>query len=380
MNAIYLDHTATTRPDPVVADFYRQALTDQFANPASLHRLGLAAEKSLTASRQELARVCQCQPNEIVWTSGGTESINLALKGFCEQNPRLGGKIIISAGEHAATRESAAWLGRHGYSVVVLPLLANGQVSLDALADALDDQTALISLLHVNNETGAVNPIADVAQLRNRRRPAAAIHVDAVQTLGKQPLLFSDWGVDLVSGSGHKFAAPKGIGWLIQRQGIRLAAQLHGGGQQQNRRSGTENAALAATLALAAQQAAADWPARANTVRQLHDHFLAALDRLDIRYRRISPLDAVPQILCLAFPGLRGETMLHALESREIYVSTGSACSSQQKGPSPVLLAMGVSRPDADCSIRVSLAPDNTVAEMEQTAAAIADSLRWLRR
>lgn len=377
---IYLDHTATTRPAAAVLAHYAAQMDTLFANPASLHRLGLAAEKSLATSRQTLARLFQCRADEVILTSGGTESINTAIKGFVEHNPRLGQKIITTAGEHAATRETLAWLAGRGYLIHTVPLLANGQLDLADLANAIDDQTALITLLHVNNETGAVNPLHEVARLRNLLRPQAAIHVDAVQTPGKRPLAFCDWGIDLLSGSGHKFAAPKGIGWLIQRQGIRLAPLLHGGGQQKNRRSGTENAALAAALAQAAELASDKLAAGCDAVATLRDTLLTALQARQIDFRLLSPPDAVPHILNLAFPGLRGETMLHALESQEIYVSTGSACSSHKKGPSPVLLAMGVSRSVAECSIRISLAPGNSAAEMEATAEAIAGNLRWLRR
>ncbi len=313
-------------------------------------------------------------------TSGGTESINLAIKGFVSANPRLGKRIITSCGEHAATLETTRYLSQNGFQVDEIPLKSDGKIDLDALSNALKDPAALISLIHVSNESGAVNPISEIVRLRNQLQPTAAVHLDAVQSLGRQRVDFHQMGVDLLSGSGHKVGAPKGIGWLIVRRGIRLTPQIHGGGQQQGLRSGTENPPLAAALALAVELTSREFPLKTAKVESLNQLFIRKLDDAKINYRLISPSDAVPQILTIAFPGLRGETLLHALEDQSIYVSTGSACSSKKVKANLVLKAMGIADKIASCSIRISLAATNTEDEIRTTVQVITESCRRLAR
>lgn len=377
---IYLDHSATHQIWPDVRAKLAFDLDHCFANPSSVHRLGRSAEKLIETSRRQMAGLLSCQPNEMLLTSGGSESINLAIKGFIEANPRLGCRIIISQGEHAATTATTAWLRQKGCDIHQLPLQADGCVDLPELAKALKQPAALISLIHVSNETGAVNDIREIVRLRDQIQPQTAIHLDAVQTVGRLPMDFKATGVDLLSGSGHKIGAPKGIGWLLIRQGIRLAPQIHGGGQQRGLRAGTENPPLVAALSGAMRLATADLAARTEQVRQLSKQLQEHLTAEKINYKILSPENGVPHILMIAFPGLRGETLLHALEDREIYVSTGAACSSRRKNINPVLQAMRVPAEQADCAIRISLNADNTAEEMLETALAIADSCRRLIR
>ena len=380
MAPIYLDHSATTLPEPAILDYFHEQLLSLSANPASLHRLGQAAAQSIQASRKIVANALGCKPEEIVWTSGGSESINMALKGYIEANPKRGSTIIAAAGEHAATKETLKYLASRGYQIRIIPLQQNGQIDLAALAQAIDDDTVLITCLHVNNETGAVHPIEDIVRLRNQKRPLAAIHLDGVQACGKIPVHFSQLGVDLFSASGHKFGAPKGIGFLLVRHGIRVSPLIHGGGQQNGRRAGTENAPLIATLARACAQAVREQAKRYESCQQFRQLLLDELGQRGVSYAMLSPPGGVPQILNLAFPGLRGETLLHALELSEIYISTGSACSSHHQGPSDVLLAMGNPRAVAECSVRISFAAVNTPAEISQTAQAIAEACQKYRR
>ena len=375
---IYLDHSATAEPWPDVLDYFASQLRKSFANPSSMHRLGRQAEKSLDDSCQQLAAALGCQHDELILTSGGSESINLAIKGFAGANPRLGNRIVTSCGEHAATVETLKYLRLHGFEVVEVPLLPSGRIDLKILAEALAKPTALISLIHVSNETGSVNPVEAVVRLRNQLQPAAAIHLDAVQSVGRLPVNFQQMGIDLLSGSGHKVGAPKGIGWLIVRQGTRLTPQIHGGGQQHGLRSGTENPPLTAAMALAVKLTAGDLAEKTLIVNSLRLQLLAALSGAGVSYDVLSPADGVPHILAIAFPGLRGETLLHALEAREIYVSTGSACSSRKKKHNPVLRAMGVPDHLAACAIRISLSARNTPEEIVQAAQAIAESCRNL--
>ena len=377
---IYLDHSASARVWPDVIKQLSEDLEQTFANPSSAHRLGHAAEKALNASRQKITALLGCQKKELILTSGGSESINLAIKGYLGANPRHGRRVISSCGEHAATTETLAFLRQQGFECDEIPLLPDGRADLAALATALQQPAAILSLIHVSNETGAVNDIAEVVRLRNELSPQMAIHLDAVQTLGRQPLDFRKMGVDLLSGSGHKVGAPKGIGFLIVRQGLRLQPQIHGGGQQHNLRSGTENPPMAAALATAIELTFAGWEEKADQVQGLRASLLAGLQQENINYSVLSPDNGVPQILLISFPGLRGETLLHALEAREIYISTGAACSSRLKKGNKVLKAMGVPENKADCAVRISLAASNTAAEIDETIRAIGEICRWLIR
>lgn len=375
---IYLDHSATTRVWPEVIKGLTESLSLQYANPSSVHRLGQSANKLLNESKSQIAGLLGCQKNELTLTSGGSESINLAIKGYLAANPRQAKRIISSQGEHAATTESLSWLRQQGYEIEELALQPDGRVNLQLLAQALSRPAALITLIHVSNETGAVNDIAEIVRLRNVLQPETAIHLDAVQTLGRQPLNFEKFGVEMLSGSGHKIGAPKSIGWLMVKKGIRLLPQIHGGGQQHGLRSGTENPPLAAALALAVQLTCQDAESRETVVRSLRQQLLSELTAGKVDYQVLSPHNGVPQILLLAFPGLRGETLLHALEAKSIYISTGAACSSHNKKANRVLKSMGIPDKTADCAVRISLAAINTPDEIKATAQAIIESCRWL--
>lgn len=380
MAHIYLDHSATTLPDNETLEFFHEQLINLSGNPASLHRLGQAAAKSIKNSKRIVAESFGCRNDEIVWTSGGSESINMALKGYVAANPKRGMTIVTAAGEHAATNETLKYLTGQGYRIRIVPLNPDGRINLDELEAAIDEDTILITCLHVNNETGAVQPVEEIVRLRNKKRPIAAIHLDGVQACGKIPVHFARLGVDLFSGSGHKFGSPKGIGFLLIRHGIRVKPLIHGGGQQNGLRSGTENAPLIATLARSCAEAASNLAVKQDHCRQLRQQLLDELGQSGVAYAMLSPPDGIPQILNLSFPGLRGETLQHALELSDIFISTGSACSSHKKGSSEVLLAMGLSKDVADCSIRISLSAANTPAEIALTARTIAEACQKYRR
>ncbi len=380
MAQIYLDHSATTLPDSAVLEFFNEQLQLYSANPASLHRLGHSAAHSIQESRRIIAATFGCRPGEIVLTSGGTESINMALKGYVEANPKRGSTIVAAAGEHQATQETLKYLAGRGYRIRKVPIRPDGQIDLADLEQAIDNDTILITCLQVNNETGAVQPIEEIVRLRNKKRPLAAIHLDSVQACGKIAVHFNRLGVDLLSASGHKFGSPKGIGFLLIRQGVLVSPLIHGGGQQKGLRSGTENAPLTATLARCSTMATEDLSGRAMYCQQLRQQLLDELDQNGIPHVMLSPADGAPQILNLSFPGLRGETLQHALEMSDIFVSTGSACSSHRKGPSEVLLAMGYPKAIAECSVRISLSATNHPTEITQTVQAIAEACKKYRR
>ena len=381
MSIIYLDHTATKVVLPDVLSHYHQMLKTCYANPASIHGLGLEAEKCLEKARSDLMRSTGQNNGQLVFTSGGSESVNLAIKGFIRRNKRLPKRIITSAGEHAAVYETMRYLEQQGTDIEWLPLCRDGTVSLTALEKALTKPAALLSLIHVSNESGAVNPIADIMRLKHRLQPDLVVHLDAVQAYGKTPFHFDQMGIDMASGSGHKLGAPKGIGWLSLRPKLRLEPLIQGGGQQDGLRSGTENPPLASALAMAAADAISRLDQSIEKSDKLKHVLLTKLTRLNVQYIEIAKETAVPQILVLSFPGIRAETMVHALESKGIYVSSGSACSSKsRKRGNRVLQAMGLSQPVSDTAIRISLSGLETEEEMAKTAASIEVCCRTLIR
>jgi cysteine desulfurase len=374
--AIYLDHAATTRPTQSVIRCIGHHLDVHYANPASVHEAGRAAARQLQSDLAVIAGFLGCRPQELILTSGGTESINTALKGVLTRRSRQPRRLIISRGEHAAVRETAAWLTQQGIAVEQLPLTDRGTVDLAALEQALQQPATLISLIHVSNENGAVNPVDELVALRDRLQPEALLHLDAVQTFGKTPFDFAGSGVDLLSGSGHKIGAPKGIGWLIKHRRVRLDPLFHGGGQQNGLRSGTENPPLAAALAVALAEGTQNLDDQIARVRQLAVRFLANIRQTGVRFRILSPEQAVPHILCLAFTGLRGETLVNALSAEHICISAGSACSSRKNQSNPALQAMGLDPETVRCAVRISFSVTNTAEEIDLAAAAIVAACR----
>lgn len=377
---IYLDHTATMVPKKELLEYYLEMAVDFSANPASMHSAGYAARKTQAAAINEMAQIFDCRAEEILITSGGTESINTALKGTLSANKRLGKRVLISSGEHAAVSASASWLSSQGWQIEEIGLNSDGTIDMEQLTAALKTPCALISLIYVNNETGAVNPVEEIVKLKNQLQPQCLIHLDGVQATGKINWSFKKLGIDFFSGSGHKFGTPRGIGWLIHRHGLRIDPLIHGGGQQKGLRSGTENVPLVLTMNRAVQEAWLDLAAKQKYVTGLKSIFLDHMKELGVSYSLLSPSDAVPNIISLAVHGLRGETLLHALENQEIFVSTGSACSSRKREESAVLRAMKFSSELIDGSIRISIAASNTEQEMLDTANAIAAAAKWLAK
>lgn len=374
--SIYLDHTATTRPTDHVIHVLSDELKRNYANPSSLHAAGKAVSDRLAQVKEAMADKIGCPTRRLLLTSGGTESINMAIKGPFMRQSHLPRRIIISRGEHAAVRESASYLERQGCVVERLPLTPDGTVDLNALEQALKKPAGLISLIHVSNETGAVNPVSDLVSLCRMMQPNMLIHLDTVQTWGKLSFLMDQADVDFVSASGHKFHAPKGTGFLAFSERAQFEPLLHGGGQQHNLRSGTENLPSAAALEAAFSDALDQLHERCQAVEALSVQFKNTLKSTQIDYKVVSPASAVPHILTLVFPMIRGETLVNALSAQEIYVSSGSACSSKKNSVNPVLQAMGMDPETARCSIRVSFSADNTSETVKTAALAIADMCR----
>jgi cysteine desulfurase len=375
---IYLDNSATTRPLPAAAEAVRRCLTEAYFNPSSAYGPAVAVERSVEGARARLAQALGASPSEIIYTSGGTESNNMAILGT-QNIRRTRGALITTAVEHPSVFEVFRTMERSGYEAAYIGVDATGAVRLDALETALSERTALVSIMHINNETGAVNDIADAYALIRRRAPQALLHVDGVQAFCKAP--FGKPPCDLYSISGHKFHGPKGIGALYIRAGTPFAGGQIGGGQERGLRSGTTNAPgiLGMDAALSeyrAQQAGWIDTMRACKLR-LANHLQAIPDAV---LNGPPPENGAPHILNASFLGVRGEVLLHALEQKGILVSTGSACSAHKKGKNRVLSAMGVEGARQEGAIRFSLSPFNTLEEMDQAAQAIGELIVYLRR
>jgi cysteine desulfurase len=361
---IYFDHNATTPVDPEVADVVSKTIRDDFGNASSVHHFGQQAKALLDDARTAIAELIGAEPSEIVFTSGGTEADNFAIRGVAEALEPTGRRhLITSAIEHEAVLNTCKALARRGWKTTLLPVDASGIVRADALTDALTDQTALVSVMHANNEIGTVQPIAELARLA--RAAGALSHTDAVQSVGKLDVHVRELGVDLLSLSAHKFNGPKGVGALWIRRGTRIGAILTGGKHERNRRAGTENVPAIAGLGVAARLAARKSDAegrRLATLRnRLEEEVLARIPGTAINGVR---QPRVPNTTNISFDGIEAESLLIALDLEGIAVSTGSACSSGTLEPSHVLRAMGLPAHRTQNSIRISLGAGNTDEEV----------------
>ena len=379
MRRIYLDHNATTPVAPPVADATARALRTVFGNPSSVHAYGQEAKTALDEARSAVARLIGAEPTEIVFTSGGSESDNLAVRGAAEAAGAGRRHLVASAIEHEAVLRTLKALGGAGWSTTLVGVDERGVVTPGRLAEALTDETALVSVMHANNEIGAIQPVAELAALAHER--GALVHTDAVQSVGKIPVDVRSLGVDLLSLSGHKFNGPKGAGALWIRRGARLRAQMTGGRQERNRRAGTENLPAIVGLGAAARRLLDEREA-AETAE-----VTALRDRLEAGILAAVPGAAVnggsaPRVgntSNVSFPGVEAESLLIALDLEGIAVSTGSACSSGALEPSHVLRAMGFSPHRTQNSIRFSLGLGNTAADVDRVAAVLPGIVGRLR-
>ena len=371
---IYLDNSATTRVCPQAAAKAAYMMTECFGNPSSLHTVGLAAEQELTAARRAVASLIGAPPETLIFTSGGTEANQTAILGGAAARVRRGKHAITTAVEHASVSAAFDELERQGFTVTRLSPDADGGVSPDALAAACRPDTVLVSVMLVNNEVGTRFPIEAMVPVVRRLSPHALFHTDAVQAAGKLPLRVDRLGVDLLSLSGHKLHAPKGVGALYIRKGVRILPHQTGGEQERGLRAGTEATPAIAALgaAVSALPPLAEQTAHFERLCARLSDTLAAMPA--VRVHR--PANAVPYIFNLSLPGLRSETLLHFLAARDIYVSSGSACSKGKK--SPVLTAMGLPDAEIDSALRVSLCRDNTEEDIDRFAAALAEADRVL--
>lgn len=356
----YLDNSATTAVTPEVAALAARIMTEQYGNPSSLHRRGFWAERALTEARGQVAAVLRCRPEEIIFTSGGTESNNLALLGAARAARRRGNRIVTTAVEHHSVLAVCRQLESEGFEVAYVSPDAGGVITPESFAAACDEKTVLASCMMVNSETGALHDIPAIAAACRRKNPGILFHADCVQAFGRLEIAPARWGVQLVSVSGHKIHAPKGVGALYVAKGVRLLPPLYGSGQERGLRPGTENLPGICAMGLAAE--------RMNARRvENAAHFTALRQKLITNLSQSpavcinSPEAAAPYIINLSVEGIRSEIMIHYLEQFEIYVSSGSACAKGER--SHVLTAMGLPEDHIDSAIRVSMT--DTTAEEE---------------
>ncbi len=377
---IYLDYNATTPVPHEVSEAVGRALTDIFGNPSSVHTFGQAARAALDLARTEVARLIGAEPSAVVFTSGGTEADNLAIRGVAGATRDGQRRRIMTSGiEHEAVLSTVKALERDGWSVDVLPVGETGVLSPETLEARLTPDTALVSVMHANNEVGTIQPIAELAAIA--RAKGALFHTDAVQSAGKIPVSVTALGVDLLSISGHKFGGPKGAGAHWIRRGVRLAAQATGGRQERNRRAGTENVPALVGMGVAARLAQTKLDASALLVGQLRDRLeagiLGALSGTHVNGDRAR---RVPNTSNISFDGIEAESLLIALDLEGVAVSTGSACSSGSLEPSHVLRAMGLPSSRARNSLRFSLGPATTVEEVDVVIGILPGLVSKLRR
>lgn len=380
----YLDNAATTRVFPEVRDIMLQVMEKDFGNPSSRHTKGIEAEGYVTKAVQQIASTLKCQPKEIVLTSGGTESNNMALIGTALANRRAGKHVITTRIEHASVHEPFGRLEQMGYEAQYLPVDSNGRVQPEVLREAVREDTLLISIMMVNNEMGAVEDIKSLAAAARQKNPNVIFHVDAIQAYGKYKIVPKRMGIDLMSVSGHKIHGPKGSGFLYVRDGVKISPIILGGGQQRGMRSGTENVPAIAGLGEAVHLIYQEHSARVERLYALKERLIAGLLGMEgVTVNGINDLpltETAPHIVSASFDGIKSEVMLHALAQEGVYVSSGSACSSNHPELSGTLKAIGVDDRLLDSTLRFSFSVLTTEEEVDHALLAVEKILPQLRR
>lgn len=374
---IYFDNSATTKPYKEVIDTYTKVSENYFGNPSSLHRLGKEAEKLLDQGREQIAKLLKVQKKEIIFTSGGTEGNNLAIKGTALQHQSRGKHLITTKIEHASNYEAYSQLEQLGFEVTYLEVDKSGIISVEQLVKSIRNDTILVSLIHVNNEIGSIQPIKEVGELL-KKYPKVYFHVDHVQGISKVPLSFQQCHIDLCTISGHKFHGPKGTGVLFVRSGVKLFPLLTGGVQENNLRAGTENLPGYIALAKAMRMSLEQYHEKTNLLFDLRALLISSL--LEIEGIVVnSPDCGAPHIVNFSIPKIKPEVVIQALGEKEIYVSTKSACSSKLSEPSRVLMEAGFDKDRAETAIRVSFSFDNTKKEVEEFIVALKLVIKQLK-
>ena len=377
---IYLDNSATTVCSEKAIEKMNTVLRTDFGNPSSLHGMGITAEGYLRDSRSVIAKSLHAQEKEIIFTSGGSEANNLGLIGAALAYRRSGMHIITTPIEHPSVKNTLKYLeDAHGFEVEKLPVDRFGVIDLQALADMIRQDTILVAIMHVNNEIGAIQPIAEAGNIIKQKNPGTLFFVDAVQGYGKLPIHPGKMKIDLMSVSGHKIHGPKGSGFLYKSQKVKMLPLIHGGGQEWDLRSGTENVPAIAGLGVAVEEAVARMDAEA--MYGIRNSFVEAISGIEgVTVNGPTGTDVAPHIISVSVDGVRSEVLLHALEDEGIFVSAGSACSSHKRAPSDTLSAIGLSKSLLESTVRFSMSMDTTAEDMETAAAALAKIVPGLRR
>ncbi|MBO6154446.1 MAG: cysteine desulfurase [Lachnospiraceae bacterium] len=377
----YLDNSATTRCSDEAVKIMTKVLQEDFGNPSSLHNKGMEGENYVKAARSEIAKTLKVNDKEIYFTSGGTESNNLAIIGVARAYRRSGNKVITTMIEHPSVANPFAYLEDNGFEVTYLPVDNLGRVDLNALRDAMTEDTILVSVMHVNNEIGAVQPIEEIAEIVKSVNKECVFHVDAIQSYGKFRIYPKKIGVDMLSVSGHKIHGPKGSGFLFVKDKIKLKPIILGGGQEWGMRSGTENVPAIAGLGVAAREIYADFDNNIDRMYKLRDRFISEVTKID-GVTVNGPLDhsGAPHIISVSVSGVRAEVLLHALEDRGIYVSAGSACSSNKPSISKTLKAIGLDQKLLDSTVRFSFSIHTTEEEVDYAVSALKELVPMLSK
>lgn len=377
----YFDNSATTRVLDSVMDMVVKTMTVDYANPAAKHRKGMEAEQYIRQARAEIAKTLRVADKEILFTSGGSESNNMALIGTALANQRAGKHLISTAIEHPSVYNPLEYLESLGFEITFLPVDHDGHISLEELEAAIRPDTILVSVMYVNNEVGAVEPVEEISRIVKKKNPKTLFHVDAIQAYGKYVIRPKKQGIDLLSVSGHKIHGPKGVGFLYIGSGVKIKPLIYGGGQQSNLRSGTENVPGVAGLGVAAKEMYTNHEEKVRHLIELKDYMTDRMGEIEgTVVNSKKGTDSAPQIVSVSFEGVRSEVLLHALEDKGIYVSSGSACSAHHPGVSGTLKGIGVAREYLDSTLRFSFGLFNTKEEIDYCMEVLKELLPVLRR
>ncbi len=377
----YLDNSATTRCFEEVKDLVVKTMMEDYGNPSSMHMKGVEAEKYLKEAASAIAGTMRVQEKDIYFTSGGTESNNWALMGCAMANRRSGTHIITTQIEHPAVSAPLEALEEQGFTVTRLGVQKDGTVDLQELEAAITEETILVSIMFVNNEIGAVQPVEKIGELIKKKNPKTLFHVDAIQAYGKYRIYPKRMKIDLLSASGHKIHGPKGVGFLYIGDKVKIHPLILGGGQQKGMRSGTDNVPGAAGLGCAAKIMYKNLDQNLDQMRQVQQCLLSGLSEIpDVKIHGQTPEEGAPYIVNASFLGIRSEVLLHTLEDRGIYVSAGSACSSHKRAGSPTLTAIGCSREEMESAVRFSFAETTNAEEIEYTLQVLKEVVPALRK
>ena len=377
----YLDNSATTRCYEEVKDIVVKTMTEDFGNPSAMHLKGVEAENYVKEAAKEIAKTLKVQEKEIFFTSGGTESDNWAVIGTALAKNRQGKHIITTPFEHAAVSAPIEWLQKQGYEITEIPVDEKGNIFLGKLSEAIREDTILVSTMMVNNEMGAVLPVEEIGKLIYEKNPQTTFHVDAIQAYGKYRIYPKRIGVDMMSVSGHKIHGPKGIGALYINEKVKIHPIIFGGEQQKNIRSGTENVPGIAGLGRAVKEIYTDLDEKTAKMRALKNRFIEGIQKIDdVVIHGVTDETSAPHIISVGVAGIRSEVLLHTLEDKGIYVSSGSACASNHPAISGVLKGIGVKKEYLDATLRFSLSEFTTEEEIDYILETLYNCVPMLRR